>query len=628
MMTSITVKNLTLDYPIKTDKKINSKVYSPVGGNIVRSDKKTFLRALDDVSFKIVKGDRVALIGHNGAGKSTLLKVMAGIYIPQKGEVIVEGKVAPLFNLKFGMDSELSGYENIILRGLYLGYSLKEIKSKRASIAALSELGDFIHMPIKTYSSGMLARLAFSISTSVDADILLLDEMIGTGDANFINKAKSMLDSFISNSNILILASHSNKVLREICNKAMLFEHGRLVTGGDIEDVLEVYRYKIELEKVKNEKKSQFQKRALLINDTGDTDNIGCRAVKKSLLSLLEDTTNIVESIPVGYGQEFFEAIASKSKDWIDRDSLLPKNKEYTSTLNYSEWNKIRINEFSEDQYTKRCDEFDVVIVNAEGSIHHDSKRALALLAQIKTFKDLGKKIIILNATIQDISPELLRESLIGVDLIHARESYTMKYLNQNGIPNVLSDDLANIFISKSPDYTIKSLFNENNGKNCLISQGVLANEKTIKQSIHIVRKNKMTPYYLSMGDGNEDAVARAVCEEMDVQFISSSSLLLEDVCAFLKQFDLVVSGRHHLNLFVLNSGVSLICLPSNTFKVEGTLEFYGDSVPIVYSFDELEEAINKLDREKIYIFNSVEKNLNIMRSELKRKINDAINSI
>jgi ABC-type polysaccharide/polyol phosphate transport system ATPase subunit len=625
-MTSIIVKNLTLDYPINGLKNTSEDRNSAVGGRIIFNGKAANLRALDDVSFKIEKGDRVALIGHNGAGKSTLLKVMAGIYKSQQGEVIVDGKVAPLFNLKFGMDNELSGYENIILRGLYLGFSLKEIKGKRTSIVELSELGDFIHMPIKTYSSGMLARLAFAISTSVDADILLLDEMIGTGDANFINKAKSMIDGFISNSNILVLASHSNKVLREICNKAILFEHGRLVTGGHIEDVLTVYRYKIELEKEKSKRIVKGMKRALLINDTGNTKNIGCRAVKKSIISIIKETAIIVESIPVGYGQEHFELIASKSRDWIDKASDIPKQKVYTPLTDYDEWNKIRKKVFTNDQYIKRHNEFDVIIVNAEGSIHHDSKRALTLLAQIQTFKELGKKVIVLNATIQDMSHDILRNALQGVDVIHVRERYTLNYLKGKNIDAFLSDDIASIYISSSPNYVINSFYDEQN--KCLLSQGVLANKTTIKKSIDVIRKNNLVPYYLSMGDGNEDDVAKSICQDMNVKFISAESLQLEDVSSFLKQFKLVISGRHHLNLFALNSGVKLICLPSNTLKIEGTLDLYEYNIPLVYDYNELERVVSELRKFKAYKNGNIDHKLINMREELFRKVNDAINSI
>ncbi|PMJ49628.1 ABC transporter ATP-binding protein, partial [Vibrio splendidus] len=243
-MSSIIVKNLVLDYPIRNRININKKSDSSVGGRIIEKNGEPYLRAIDDICLEINSGDRVGVIGHNGAGKSTLLKTLGGIYKPTSGSVDINGKVAPLFNLKFGMDMELSGYENIVLRALYLGVPRREILQKRDEIAILSDLGDFLYLPMKSYSSGMIARLAFAVSVKIDADILLLDEMIGTGDANFINKTSEMAKGFVESSNILLLASHSNKVIREICNKAIVFEHGKIVDFTDVDDALNTYKFK------------------------------------------------------------------------------------------------------------------------------------------------------------------------------------------------------------------------------------------------------------------------------------------------------------------------------------------------------------------------------------------------
>ncbi|MGO1296217.1 MAG: ATP-binding cassette domain-containing protein [Vibrio sp.] len=625
-MTSIVVKDLTLDYPMKGFSKSKNKTKSSVGGNILLKNNKPVLRALDNISFSINKGDRVALIGHNGSGKSTLLKVMAGIYKPHHGSVEVDGKVAPLFNLKFGMDNELSGYENIVLRGLYLGFTLKEIKKKRPLIAEQSELGDFLHMPIKTYSSGMLARLAFAVSTSVDADILLLDEMIGTGDANFINKAKEMIDRFISNSNILVLASHSNKVLRQICNKAILFEHGRLVTAGDIEEVLTVYRHKIELEKG-TPNKIESSKKALLVNDTGFTENLGCRAVKEGVVSLLKESVEVTDSIPLGYLQEAFNDIASKSKDYIDKSQYIPRKKDFTSSVSFSEWKKIADKVLDNDQYLKNVSKLDVVIVNAEGSIHHDSKRALALLALIKAFKDAGKVVIVLNATIEAMNSDILTYALNDVDVIHVRENKTHEYLSKIGIKSIVYDDIANIYIGNSPEYKISSIDDQKKSR-CLLSQGVLNNPESLKKSIDVIRNNGYEPYYLTMSDGNEDSVANEVCKALNVKLFYAKDIMLEDFCSFIKQFDIVVSGRHHLNLFVLHSGVNLICFPSNTYKIEGTMELYGISDNIVYSYSELENLLKERSDSMHLSPSKVFNNLNKNTSELKSIINETIRSI
>jgi ABC-type polysaccharide/polyol phosphate transport system ATPase subunit len=199
------------------------------------------VRALDQLSLTLGPGDRLALLGHNGAGKTTLLRVMARLYAPTHGRVTIQGRVAPLLNLSFGMDMDSTGYDNIFIRGLFLGMSKAELKKKADVIAEFSELGDFLDLPMRTYSSGMRARLAFAISTHVETDILLLDEVVATGDARFLKKANAKLESFARDSKLLVLASHSNKVLRELCNKALLLEHGRAKAFGPLEEVIEAY---------------------------------------------------------------------------------------------------------------------------------------------------------------------------------------------------------------------------------------------------------------------------------------------------------------------------------------------------------------------------------------------------
>jgi len=245
-MALIQLENVTLDFPVPASKV--RKVLPPgpgqaVGGQLAAGNLGGLrVRALENLSFSLEPGDRLALIGHNGAGKSTLLRVMAGLYPPTQGRVVVQGRVVPLLNLSFGMDMEATGYDNIFVRGLFLGMSRAEIKRKLDSIAEFSELGEFLDLPMRTYSSGMRARLAFAVSTHVDADILLLDEVVATGDASFIRKANQQLADAASQAKILVLASHSNKVLRGFCNKAILLEHGRVKAFGAIDEVLETYK--------------------------------------------------------------------------------------------------------------------------------------------------------------------------------------------------------------------------------------------------------------------------------------------------------------------------------------------------------------------------------------------------
>jgi ABC-2 type transport system ATP-binding protein len=245
MMAQIKLENVTLEFPVqaaKSERRRSASEEKPIGGQLSSGQTgQMVVRALDQLSLTLGPGDRLALLGHNGAGKTTLLRVMAKLYAPTHGRVTIQGRVAPLLNLSFGMDVDSTGYDNIFIRGLFLGMTKAELKKKADVIAEFSELGDFLDLPMRTYSAGMRARLAFSISTHVDTDILLLDEVVATGDARFFKKANEKLESFARESKLLVLASHSNKVLRELCNKALLLEHGRVKAFGPIDDVIEAY---------------------------------------------------------------------------------------------------------------------------------------------------------------------------------------------------------------------------------------------------------------------------------------------------------------------------------------------------------------------------------------------------
>jgi ABC-type polysaccharide/polyol phosphate transport system ATPase subunit len=199
------------------------------------------VKALDDISLELRSGDRVGLIGHNGAGKSTLLRVLAGIYHPTTGRMRIHGKVTPLLNLTPGLEMEDSGFENIITCGLLHGMTTDEITAKAPGIVEFSELGDYIHLPVRSYSSGMLARLSFSIATSLDPGILLLDEGIGAADAGFSEKASRKVKELIARTDILVLASHSEALVDSMCNKALLLDHGLVRDFGTVAEVTRSY---------------------------------------------------------------------------------------------------------------------------------------------------------------------------------------------------------------------------------------------------------------------------------------------------------------------------------------------------------------------------------------------------
>lgn len=199
------------------------------------------VRALKDLSLTIASGERVGLIGHNGAGKSTLLKTMAGIYPPQRGRVSIEGHVCPLFEFVTGFEMEATGWENIRTRALLLGMSPREIEQKIDGIAAFSNLGEFLDIPVRHYSTGMFVRLAFATSTAVDPQILLLDEVMAAGDAAFIESARRRMNELMLRASIVVFASHSLDVLPSFCDRTILLKEGRIVADGPTADVVRLY---------------------------------------------------------------------------------------------------------------------------------------------------------------------------------------------------------------------------------------------------------------------------------------------------------------------------------------------------------------------------------------------------
>jgi ABC-2 type transport system ATP-binding protein len=213
-----------------------------VGGTIQTGRKVPIIEALKDVTVTLEHGARVGLVGHNGAGKSTLLRLLSGIYEPTRGIAEVQGRVAPVFDLGVGMDPEVSGLENIVVRGLFLGMTRKQMEERVDDIAEFTELGDFLHMPLRTYSTGMRIRLALGVVTSIDPEILLLDEGIGAVDADFMDKSKRRFRELVDRAGLLVFASHSNEFLREICDTAIWMQNGQIHRHGDIEDVLAEYQ--------------------------------------------------------------------------------------------------------------------------------------------------------------------------------------------------------------------------------------------------------------------------------------------------------------------------------------------------------------------------------------------------
>ena len=231
-MTYINAENLTLYYPVFGSSSRSLKktlVRAATGGRIAGDARGITICALDNVSFSVSEGERIGLVGHNGAGKSTLLRALAGVYVPAGGSLNVKGKVASLLSISLGMDDEFTGYENIFMRCVLMGIEKAEIKKHIDDIIEFSELGEYIKMPMRTYSTGMALRLAFSICTTFPSDIVLMDEWLAVGDADFRKKAEDRLMDFIKKSSILVLASHKQDQVDKICTRILKMEHGRVV---------------------------------------------------------------------------------------------------------------------------------------------------------------------------------------------------------------------------------------------------------------------------------------------------------------------------------------------------------------------------------------------------------------
>lgn len=233
-MAHISIENISVEFAIfggSSRSLKNTIVAQATGGQIMSGARDVVtVRAIDNLSLDIHDGDRIGLLGHNGSGKSTLLRVLSGIYKPVRGKITIEGKVGTLLDTNAGLDPEATGIENIYLRGHLLGMSRREISGKIDDIAEFTDLGDFLELPMRTYSVGMAARLSFGISTAVHNDILLIDEGIGAGDAAFQEKAQRRIENLFARTSIVLLASHSEGMISRFCNRRVEMEHGHILS--------------------------------------------------------------------------------------------------------------------------------------------------------------------------------------------------------------------------------------------------------------------------------------------------------------------------------------------------------------------------------------------------------------
>jgi ABC-type polysaccharide/polyol phosphate transport system ATPase subunit len=243
-MSSIELSDVSVSYPIYSagSRSLKTRLLRTVGGALaLDASQRLIVEALSRVNLSIKAGERVGLLGQNGMGKSTLLKVLGGILEPSRGRVEIHGRVTALIDLGMGLDPEATGYENIIMRSIFLGSTFEEAHAKVAEVEEFSELGDYLMLPMRTYSTGMVARLAFAISTSGIFDILILDEHIGAADKEFTAKASARLIDITSRSKILAFASHDMTALQRVCNRGILLEQGQIIADAPIVEAIEIY---------------------------------------------------------------------------------------------------------------------------------------------------------------------------------------------------------------------------------------------------------------------------------------------------------------------------------------------------------------------------------------------------
>ena len=245
MQAFLSLQDISVEFPIYSGNSRSLKKVlfnTTTQGNLARDarDRITVL-ALRDINLDLTHGDRLAVIGVNGAGKSTLLKVLAGIYTPTGGRMMASGRVSALLTASVGLNMDATGRENIITRGMYMDIHPRDMRARVDEIADFTELGYHIDMPVRTYSSGMMVRLCFAVATSLRAEILLMDEWLGAGDAGFLAKARQRMEDFVSATSILVLASHSMPLLQEWCNRAILLDQGRIVAAGGVAEVVAAY---------------------------------------------------------------------------------------------------------------------------------------------------------------------------------------------------------------------------------------------------------------------------------------------------------------------------------------------------------------------------------------------------
>ena len=240
-MTLIDLRNVSVTFRVRSYGRITFKDYLLKGMFRRRASSVMEVRALEDITLRLGEGERVGIIGHNGAGKSTLLRVLAGVYPPTSGRRVVLGKIASLFEIALGFELEANGWENIAFRSYFQGETPSTLRGKVAQIAEFSELGEFLDMPLRYYSAGMMVRLAFSIATTIEPEILIVDEVLGAGDLAFQGKARARIEQLLDHARLVVMVSHDLHAIANLCDRAIWLDHGRIRQVGPAKQVTAAY---------------------------------------------------------------------------------------------------------------------------------------------------------------------------------------------------------------------------------------------------------------------------------------------------------------------------------------------------------------------------------------------------
>lgn len=242
-MAFLRLDHVSVEFPIYNSvaRSLRHTLFRTVGGTVATHNEVVTVKALCDISVNLEEGDRLGIIGHNGAGKTTLLRVLAGAYWPTSGSIESNGFRSALTDIGMGLDPELTGYSNILNKLVLMGMTYTEARAKIPEIEEFSELGEYLALPMRTYSTGMYLRLAFAVATTIVPDILILDEMIGAGDAHFIEKAKKRTDEFLDKTKIMVISSHEMDLIRRYCNKVMWLQEGRVRELGPADEIIKSY---------------------------------------------------------------------------------------------------------------------------------------------------------------------------------------------------------------------------------------------------------------------------------------------------------------------------------------------------------------------------------------------------